>query len=153
MKHLTYLLNSVLAVLLISSILFAQEELEKKQNLNLGDMIVKIDNIESDEGVIMLALYVGEDNYAENRTFNAAKVSITESVAEYTFENVPFGEYAIKCYHDENENSKLDTNMFGIPSEGYGFSNNATGNFGPADYEDAEFKFETNQQVVEISIQ
>ena len=27
--------------------------------------------------------------------------------------------------HDENMNGKLDTNRFGVPSEGYGFSNRA----------------------------
>jgi uncharacterized protein (DUF2141 family) len=31
------------------------------------------------------------------------------------------GKYAIAVIHDENCNGKLDTNMFGIPKEGYGF--------------------------------
>jgi uncharacterized protein (DUF2141 family) len=29
--------------------------------------------------------------------------------------------YAIAVIHDENRNGELDTNMFGIPKEGYGF--------------------------------
>jgi len=35
--------------------------------------------------------------------------------------------YAFSVVHDENMNGKMDTNFFGIPSEGYGFSQNAKG--------------------------
>lgn len=37
---------------------------------------------------------------------------------------VPPGEYAVAALHDENENQKLDRDFFGIPTEGFGFSNN-----------------------------
>ena len=56
----------------------------------------------------------------------------------YTFKNLSEGDYAIKLYHDENDNGLLDTNLVGLPSEGYGFSNNA-GRYGPASYEVAKF--------------
>jgi len=36
---------------------------------------------------------------------------------------IPPGTYAIACYHDENDNGKLDTNFLGIPKEGTGASN------------------------------
>jgi uncharacterized protein (DUF2141 family) len=37
---------------------------------------------------------------------------------------VPPGRYAVVVIHDENSNMKLDRNFFGIPKEGFGFSNN-----------------------------
>ena len=37
---------------------------------------------------------------------------------------VPPGRYAVVVIHDENSNMKLDRNFFGIPTEGFGFSNN-----------------------------
>ena len=40
------------------------------------------------------------------------------------FKDLPPGTYAVQVMHDENENNKLDTNFLGIPTEGYGFSNN-----------------------------
>jgi uncharacterized protein (DUF2141 family) len=43
--------------------------------------------------------------------------------ATETFQ-VPPGRYGIVVIHDENENQKLDRNFFGIPKEGFGFSNN-----------------------------
>jgi uncharacterized protein (DUF2141 family) len=38
--------------------------------------------------------------------------------------DLPAGEYAVQVLHDENDNGKLDTNFMGMPTEGYGFSNN-----------------------------
>jgi uncharacterized protein (DUF2141 family) len=43
--------------------------------------------------------------------------------------NLTAGKYAVRFYHDENMNRKMETNMVGKPTEGYGFSNNATGRF------------------------
>ena len=49
---------------------------------------------------------------------------------------VPEGQIAVRLFHDENGNGKLDTNMLGIPREGYGFSKNPRV-MGPASFEDA----------------
>jgi len=49
--------------------------------------------------------------------------AIGDRQATETFQ-VPPGRYAIVVIHDENENQKLDRNFFGIPKEGFGFSNN-----------------------------
>jgi len=42
----------------------------------------------------------------------------------FTFKDLPAGSYAVLLTHDENDNGKLDTNLVGMPIEGYGFSNN-----------------------------
>ncbi len=36
------------------------------------------------------------------------------------------GVYAIALYHDENANQKIDRSGLGLPTEGFGFSNNPT---------------------------
>jgi uncharacterized protein (DUF2141 family) len=53
--------------------------------------------------------------------------------------DVPDGPLAISLHHDANANGKMDTNPIGIPTEPYGFSNNAVGNFGPPRFEQAVF--------------
>jgi uncharacterized protein (DUF2141 family) len=50
-------------------------------------------------------------------------------------ENVVPGRYAVSFIHDENENKKLDTNFLGIPTEGFGFSRDAMGTFGPPGFD------------------
>ena len=51
-----------------------------------------------------------------------------------TFAGLEPGRYAVNGFHDANGNGDLDTNLLGIPTEGYGFGNGATGLFGPASF-------------------
>ncbi|MEO6281116.1 DUF2141 domain-containing protein [Roseateles sp.] len=51
--------------------------------------------------------------------------------------NLPEGRLALSLYQDANGNGKLDMNPMGIPTEPYGFSNNAAGSFGPPQFEQA----------------
>jgi uncharacterized protein (DUF2141 family) len=48
---------------------------------------------------------------------------IANRQATEIFRVVP-GHYGVVVIHDENSNMKLDRNFFGIPKEGFGFSNN-----------------------------
>ncbi len=50
------------------------------------------------------------------------------------------GSYAVSAFHDENNNDEIDRSFSGIPSEKYGFSNDARGVFGPPDLEDQLFE-------------
>lgn len=52
------------------------------------------------------------------------------------------GTYGIRVMHDRNGNGKLDSNALGIPREPWGFSNNATGNFGPPGWEAISFELQ-----------
>ncbi|MDR1437149.1 MAG: DUF2141 domain-containing protein, partial [Candidatus Symbiothrix sp.] len=47
--------------------------------------------------------------------------------------------YAVSIFHDENDNGKLDTGVFGIPKERTGNSNNARGSYGPPKFDDCKF--------------
>lgn len=49
------------------------------------------------------------------------------------------GEYAVRVMHDRNGNGELDTNVVGMPTEPWGFSNDAAGSFGPPAWDDARF--------------
>lgn len=50
------------------------------------------------------------------------------------------GVYALSCFHDLNGNGKLDTNLLGIPTEPYGFSNNARPKFRAPRWAEAKFE-------------
>jgi hypothetical protein len=40
------------------------------------------------------------------------------------YERLPAGTFAMSVIQDENANGTLDSNVFGVPTEGYGVSNN-----------------------------
>ena len=89
---------------------------------------VKILNIRNSTGTVDCALFDSPDGFPENALRSAKYVmvlKIQEAQATCDFENISSGTYALAVIHDQNMNGKLDTNIFGIPTEGYGFSNGA----------------------------
>lgn len=89
---------------------------------------VKILNIRNSTGVIACALFespVGFPTEFLRSAINIMVIKIKHTQARCDFEEIPQGTYALAVIHDENMNGKLDTNQLGVPTEGYGFSNNA----------------------------
>jgi uncharacterized protein (DUF2141 family) len=73
-------------------------------------------------------------------------------VVEITFAPLKPGTYAIKAFHDLNGDGKMNTNPFGIPTEPYAFSNDASGVMGPPGWTDAAFEVKAgaNRQTIDI---
>jgi uncharacterized protein (DUF2141 family) len=65
------------------------------------------------------------------------------------FENIPYGNYAVSIYNDENKNNKLDLSFFGIPKEDWGISNNVRHKMSSPDFEESQILINKD---VEISI-
>jgi uncharacterized protein (DUF2141 family) len=89
---------------------------------------VKILNIRNSTGTVACALFessVGFPTEFLRSATNVMVIKIRKTQARCDFEDIPPGTYAIAVIHDENMNGRLDTNVFGIPTEGYGFSKDA----------------------------
>ena len=83
-------------------------------------------------------------------TVEAAPENASDATFRYTFENLPAGNYAVAIYHDRNADERLNRTLFSIPAVGYGFSNDAPANFGPAEFEDAVFALEESNNTIQI---
>lgn len=116
-----------------------------------SELNVTFKQVEKQTGHLWVAVYNSEDNYnGKGEPAYSAMIPVKGNKVKYTFSDIEGGTYAIKLFHDENDNGKMDTNMFGIPKEGYGFSNNV-GKFGQPEFREAAF--EVNQQAnIEIII-
>lgn len=101
------------------------------------DMEVTIKNIKDPKGTIQLALYNNETDYLK-KPLTGKVISANAKEVTVSFTNLKPGNYAISVYHDANSNNEMDSNLIGIPTEPYGFSNNAMGRFGPPAFEDAK---------------
>lgn len=112
----------------------------------------EIDGVKNDQGKLLIQLFNSEDNYNENHAHLANIVNASKGKVVVTFNNVQSGEYAIRYFHDENNNGSLETNLFGMPTEGYGYSNNAKANFGPATYKDMKFNVNNNDVINQSSV-
>ena len=110
-------------------------------------LTVDIDNIQVQTGALMVELYANAEDYAAGHNPSASMIKpVTKTEHRLEFSDLADGQYAVKVFHDENGNRSLDTNMLGVPSEGYGFSNNA-GSFGPASFKDASFSLQADAQI------
>jgi uncharacterized protein (DUF2141 family) len=118
-----------------------------------GNLTIILKGFDSNEGMAMIALSDTQEDYeAEEAAFRAIEAEIIDNSAVWIVRNIPYGEYAIKVYHDEDDDGEMDTNFLGVPSEDYGFSNDATGTFGPASWEDAKFLFNAPIDTMVINV-
>lgn len=142
---------SIITFFVLINFQFALAQTEEDKNT--GSLTIVRTGLENDDGEVLITVSNSRENYeSDNPAFIGMKVKIENRKAEYTFEELPVGEYAIKLFHDENMDGELDTNFLGIPTEDYGFSNNVRGTFGPADYDDAKFLFEQTEMTMNISV-
>jgi uncharacterized protein (DUF2141 family) len=87
---------------------------------------IEISGIRNNEGNIMLQLFDSSEKVLIQKM-----EPITDKQCIITISDLKAGKYAVRYYHDENKNGKMETNAVGKPTEGYGFSNNVIGKFGP----------------------
>ena len=109
------------------------------QDVTGSDITVVISNFDNNQGKAYIALYNSEASFLK-KGFEATFSKIENNSCTITFMAVPNGVYAVSMFHDENDNNKMDTAVFGIPKEDYGCSNKAKGFMGPPKWEDAKFK-------------
>ncbi|PCH75648.1 MAG: hypothetical protein COB98_08615 [Flavobacteriaceae bacterium] len=108
---------------------------------------VSIDNVSSNRGQVSFALFQ-KDNFLK-KPISRIYVDIKDHTSEVVFKNIAVGTYAIVCYHDENNNKRMDFVENGMPLEDYGVSNNVF-NFGPPDFESS--KFEHGEEAMNLEI-
>lgn len=104
-------------------LLFAWIPLSAVSQLTLT---IEITGLRNNNGQVLLEL----TNDKEVKVV-ALTQAIVNNQSVFVIGNLKPGKYAFRFFHDENKNGKLDTNWFGIPKEGFGFSNNPSINFGP----------------------
>lgn len=113
-----------------------------------GTISVEISGIDETKGLMSIGLYSDEKGFPDDgKEYKGTDVNVTGQTVVYTFKEVPFGTYAIAIFHDTNSNGKLDKNFLGIPKEGYAFSNNVFGTFGPPDFKDTSFELSGSKTI------
>jgi uncharacterized protein (DUF2141 family) len=112
-----------------------------------------VTNLHTNNGHVLISLFKSDDGYPDNpdKAIRQGRLIIKDRKAWVIFTGLPAGKYAAAILHDENDDLKMNKNFFGLPKEGYGFSNNAMGTFGPPSFNKASF-FHSNNITTEIFI-
>ena len=94
-------------------------------------------------GNIWFTIAKGEDNFKNYKGFISGILPVKNKVNRKMLYVFPRGEFAVACFQDTDNNSKIDKNFLGIPIN-TGFSNNKRKFFGiPPNYKSALISDET----------
>ena len=170
-NHGNLLLGFVAIILLVGgSVLFYKQNLSfaaprfpDSENINAvfedagavtGTAIIRILGAANDKGTMKIAIYGAESTF--ERPADAVFTSVEPIAAGQVYVPVPLTalpeKIAIAVFHDENDDSMLNKNAIGFPSERYGFSRNARGLTGPPTWAQTVIPRPRNDATIEIFV-
>jgi uncharacterized protein (DUF2141 family) len=88
-----------------------------------ADLIIDVTNVRSSKGHVRLSVCDEAHFGGEGCKFDGI-AEAREGFTRVIVHDVPAGRWAVQAFHDENDDEEFDTNIFGLPQEGFGFSNN-----------------------------
>lgn len=113
-----------------------------------GQLKITIPNIDKVEGKIQVSLYNSKEKFIKKGQEYKSQIKGVKSTSEtFIFKDLPAGEYAVALYHDENSDGKCNTNLIGIPKEGYGFSQNFKPTLSAPKFGDTKFKLDNEAEI------
>jgi len=118
-------------------------------------MRIQFTNLNAARGSIYLAIYNQESKFLDEKEVLLQKIIPVSAPGslEITLPELPAGTYAISCFHDVNGNGKMDKNFLGVPTDPYGFSNNARPSFRAPNWEEAKFYWQPGAEMVNINLE
>lgn len=140
----------ILALVVVLALTAAAPVTDTKLTLH-----VAVNGLRNDTGTVYYTLFNQPDGFPMvfERACRRGKVKVVRGKAIIKLGDLPEGRYALGVFHDENGNNVLDTSTFGLPKEGYGFSNNAKARWnGPPRFDDAAFQLDKAKTELDVSL-
>jgi len=102
----------ILVVILSSILMFTGNYFTSNKNITLN-----VTNLITDDGKVSFFLF-------DEVTFMKSPLKTTQAIivngkSSVTFKNLKKGEYSVVCFHDRNNNDKIDFDELGFPIEDY----------------------------------
>jgi uncharacterized protein (DUF2141 family) len=139
-------LTAVTAI--VASVLSAQGQ--------AAHLVLRVQLPANAHGRIAYLVFNSPSGFPRNKT-KAVICGFSSPVGREGTETIDVGEvapgrYAVSLYLDENDNGRLDSGLFGIPTEPVGVSNNPRSRLGPPRFEDGAFSMGTRPQTISITL-
>ncbi len=104
---------------------------------------VSLDNVKCSAGGSIFIELVDQNDKPVVRT----KKALSENNLVFSFPNLTAASYAVRIFHDQNSNDRLDKGIFGQPTEGWGVSNNVRGFMSAPDFKKMLVRVERDAQI------
>jgi uncharacterized protein (DUF2141 family) len=112
-------------------------------------LTVVVENINKEGGNIGVLVFNSTKGWPEDR-FAALKdvvVPAHPGTVNVIIPGLPASDYALAVLHDVNQNHKLDKNLFGVPKEQWGMSNNPHATIKAPPFSAAKFSLAGDMEV------
>jgi len=111
---------------------------------------IKVEGLKGNQGVVGYLLFDKEVGFPDQSdlSLRSGAVEAKEIHQSIQINNLEPGKFAIVLLHDQNRSKSMDKNFFGIPKEGFGFSNNPTIYLGPPSFEKAHFELQKDETII-----
>lgn len=123
-----------------------------------ADLEIEICGIRSEKGQILMSLYNSPEQFPRNPTSELGGVTVKKDKIingrlKHTIKGLKPGMYVLSLLDDENFSGDIDYTKIGIPTEGYGFSNNVKPFLSPPPYRKCLFEIKEGQNKIRINVQ
>jgi uncharacterized protein (DUF2141 family) len=117
-------------------------------------IVITFTGMRTDTGSLRVSLFKQADGFPRTpeKALLKKDIDAEQPVTKVVLGPLKKGTYAIAVMHDENDNKKMDTNWIGMPKEGFGASNDASGFMGPPSFEDASFELKGDTLNLSITV-
>ncbi|MFT4251582.1 MAG: DUF2141 domain-containing protein [Caulobacter sp.] len=115
-------------------------------------LTVEVGRLKSDAGLVTVTVYPSDPSrfLAPRGKLLRLRVPANAPTTQACF-NLPKADvYAVAVYHDSNGNRDFDRNAVGVPTEGYGFSNDAPSRFGVPSFDSARFSVKPGDNTIRV---
>ena len=118
-----------------------------------GVLRISIRGIKIAEGSIRIAACASEEEYTGRKepSFRII-IPAQKDTVNGVLRNLKPGNYAVKAFHDRNDNGKLDKGFFGKPKELYGFSRNPEPGRGIPEWKQTLIRFSGNSTNITVNL-
>ena len=117
------------------------------------DLTVTVSGVRNAAGLVSVGIFNSESSFLKaSDAFASFRIKARPGSVGFSVHGLPPGRYAVTAYHDENANGSLDVDPTGVPTEGYGVSNDARNPQAPPEFGKAAFEVRDQNKSVTINI-
>jgi uncharacterized protein (DUF2141 family) len=117
---------------------------------------IQFSELKNPTGKVCISLFSGPKGFPKGGSDSDLSMARCEPLVNgsvtFLIPNLKPGDYAISTYHDMNSDGKMNKTGFGMPEEGFGFSNNPSIGFSAPSFDETKFKVSGPKTAVKIQM-
>ena len=120
-----------------------------------GTLSLQVEGLRNLRGQVLVTVYDQEKGFPTDPSAAVTSCRVVlanQADLRIETELLPHGTYAVALLHDENANGIMDTNLVGIPKEGYATSNNIRKLLSAPSFEEARFELDKNKKIIHLKM-